>query len=195
MYCPKCGSANQDDLKFCTRCGTNLGIVSDALGGKFDNQTEMDERLVSLLKNYYRGRRLTIAGFVLSALMIFKLALSVFWGLGEGLFLLAGILGIFLILGMVWLIWGATKWNNSSSELKALGYDNPKSAAPSVKKAVSQLPLASTVLSVKSYNTDSIKAPAERSDERPAPASVTEQTTRHLEEESAKLRLSDKLSN
>jgi hypothetical protein len=195
MYCPKCGSENQQEVRFCTRCGTNLGLVSDALSGKFENQTELDERLVSLLKNYYRGRRLTVAGFLLSALMIFKLALSIFWGLGEGFLLLAAILGIFLILGMVWFIWGATKWNNSSSELKALGYDNPKDAAPSVKKAVPQLPLASTVINVKSYNTDSINAPVELGAALPAPASVTEQTTRHLEEESAKQPLPDKVSN
>jgi hypothetical protein len=96
---------------------------------------------------------------------------------------------------MVWFIWGATKWNNSSSELKALGYDNPKNVVPTAKKAVSHLPAASTVMSVKSYDTDSFNAPAEPVDLLPAPPSVTEQTTRNLEEESAKLRLPDKLSN
>jgi uncharacterized membrane protein YvbJ len=34
MYCPSCGSNNQPEIKFCTRCGTNLGVVSEALTGK-----------------------------------------------------------------------------------------------------------------------------------------------------------------
>jgi hypothetical protein len=187
MYCPKCGSENQPDLKFCTSCGTNLAIVSDVLGGKFEDETALDERLVSLLKNYYRGRRMTITGFLLSVLMVFKFALFGLMGMPEKLVLLVPLLGIFFIFGMVWLIWGATKWNNSSSELKALGYDNPKNALPKSKKPVAQLPSASTVMSVKSYDTGSIKAPVNLDDSMVAPPGVTEQTTRHLEEEGTKM--------
>jgi hypothetical protein len=195
MYCPKCGSQNQDELKYCTHCGANLGVISEAMSGKFEGASEMDERLVSLLKDYYRGRRLTVAGFLLSALMIFKLALSMFLGIGGQFFWLAVILGVFLILGLVWLIWGATNWNNASSELKALGYDRPGSAMPGAKKAASALPPASTVLQVKSYETGSLK-PAGKADEAVLmPPSITEQTTRNLEDEGAKLPLPDKATN
>ena len=174
---------------------TNLAIVSEALEGKFESATELDERLVTLLKNYYRGRRMTLLGFVLSALMIFKLTLSMFLGITEQFFPLAAILGIFFILGLVWFIWGATKWNNSSSELKALGYDNPKNAAPKPKKPITQLPAASTVMSVKSSDTNSINAPIHITDSMDAPASVTEQTTRHLEEQNLQPPQPDKVSN
>jgi len=34
MFCPKCGSKNPDDGKFCRSCGVDLGNVSDALSGK-----------------------------------------------------------------------------------------------------------------------------------------------------------------
>src|SRR5436190_16036923 len=142
MYCPKCGSENQSDLKFCTRCGTNLAIVSDALSGKFEHEPAIDEHLVSLLKNYYRGRRMTIAGFLLSALMIFKFALFGLMGMPANLLLLIPLLAVFFTFGMVWLIWGATKWNNSSSELKALGYENPKNAIPKPKTRIAELPSA-----------------------------------------------------
>jgi len=33
MFCPKCGTANPDDGKFCRSCGTDLGGVSAALSG------------------------------------------------------------------------------------------------------------------------------------------------------------------
>lgn len=31
MFCPKCGSTQSDELKFCKACGANLGVVRDAL--------------------------------------------------------------------------------------------------------------------------------------------------------------------
>ncbi|MFN0110539.1 MAG: zinc-ribbon domain-containing protein [Blastocatellia bacterium] len=34
MFCPKCGSNQSDGKKFCTGCGTNLFIVSQALTGQ-----------------------------------------------------------------------------------------------------------------------------------------------------------------
>jgi hypothetical protein len=34
MFCPKCGSNQGEGRKFCTSCGTNLLIVSQALSGK-----------------------------------------------------------------------------------------------------------------------------------------------------------------
>ena len=34
MFCPKCGSNQADGKKFCTVCGTNLFIVSQALTGQ-----------------------------------------------------------------------------------------------------------------------------------------------------------------
>lgn len=33
MFCPKCGTKNPKDGKFCRKCGTDLSTVSDAIGG------------------------------------------------------------------------------------------------------------------------------------------------------------------
>ena len=178
MYCPNCSLHNSDDLKFCTRCGTNLEVVSEALTGRSERETEIDERLVELLKNYHRGRRMTGLGFVLSALMISKLMLMMILGMPEKFMLLVPLLGIFLAFGVVWFIWGATKWNNSSSELKALGYDDPRNASPRRKRQIDSLPEGSTVMTVKRYTTDSLNKEV-----LPPPPSVTENTTKFLEEE------------
>ena len=190
MYCPQCGSNNQNGLKFCTRCGANLAIVSDALSGKFDSATKVDERVVELLKDYYRGRRMTVLGLVLSALMTFKMTLGMLAGMSEQFMLLMAILGLFLIAGLVWFVWGATRWNNASSELKALGYDGIKSALPKARRAADSLPESSTVLSVKDPSTGSL-----RTDPLPAPPSVTEQTTRFLENEGGARPAPRELSN
>jgi hypothetical protein len=34
MFCPKCGTQNPDDGRFCRKCGADLGNVSAALAGK-----------------------------------------------------------------------------------------------------------------------------------------------------------------
>jgi len=34
MYCPKCGTENIEDARFCRGCGVDLGPVSQALAGK-----------------------------------------------------------------------------------------------------------------------------------------------------------------
>ncbi|MFY9571471.1 MAG: zinc ribbon domain-containing protein, partial [Blastocatellia bacterium] len=85
MYCPSCGINNQDEVKFCTRCGTNLDVVSDALRGRTTGALEQDERKVRLLKDYYRSRRMTIIGGVASLIALFKLALLLVLGFPEKL--------------------------------------------------------------------------------------------------------------
>lgn len=45
MFCPKCGTQNPDNGKFCRSCGTDLGNVSDALTGKFNNRMDGFEQL------------------------------------------------------------------------------------------------------------------------------------------------------
>lgn len=37
MFCPKCGTKNPDNGKFCRKCGTDLGNVSEAISGKLSS--------------------------------------------------------------------------------------------------------------------------------------------------------------
>jgi hypothetical protein len=40
MFCPKCGTQNPDNGKFCRSCGTNLAPVSEALSGKLTSKNQ-----------------------------------------------------------------------------------------------------------------------------------------------------------
>src|SRR5690349_7821958 len=62
MYCPKCGSQNVENVQFCRSCGSNLGLVSQALEGKLPEQapSSVDEELrrkdiESIIPNIFTG--------------------------------------------------------------------------------------------------------------------------------------------
>ena len=176
MYCPSCGSNNQDEVKFCTRCGTNLDVVSDALRGRTTGALDTDERIITLLKDYYRSRRMTIIGSVASLIALFKLALLLIFGFPEKLLPLAALLTGLLLFGLFALIWGITKWNNSSSELKALSVNPPRRKIPAPAPEQQRLPANQSSIATLAYATDPIKNPG----------SITEQTTHLLDEPAAK---------
>lgn len=64
MFCPKCGSTQNDELKFCKNCGTNLSAVRKAVvtgdaGEKFDwSKTWVAEMLQSSEESVRRAREL-----------------------------------------------------------------------------------------------------------------------------------------
>ena len=172
MFCPGCGSENQDELRFCTRCGTNLGVVSDALGGKLAAQSPIDERLVKLFKDYYRGRNSMIIGAAASLIALFKVVLFALLGLPTKVNFLSTLAAMLLTYGFVALIWGVAKWNNSASEIKAIG----RASSPGV-------PLKSidTHHGLLSDEGPGTRTGALLSDPAAFHGSVTEQTTRQLE--------------
>jgi hypothetical protein len=173
MYCPSCGSNNQDEVKFCTRCGTNLGVVSDALRGRTTGALETDERMVKLLKDYYRSRRMMIIGGAASALALFKLAGPFLLGFPEKMIPIVILSLAFLFLGLIAFVWGLVKWNNSSSEIKALGFSSSKGKALTSAPEQLRLPADRSSMGARAHATDPIALKS----------SITEHTTHLLDEE------------
>jgi hypothetical protein len=163
MYCPNCGSDKQSETKFCTRCGTNLAAVTDLLAGKSIATTEIDRHMVALFKDYYRGRRALIVGGGLSVLSLVKLGIILLMGFPEKLLPAAALLLLGLLCGLVALVWGLIKWNDSTSEIKAI-------------KQARELSLSSRDLIGQGLERELSTNPIA------APTSVTEQTTRTLKE-------------
>jgi hypothetical protein len=51
MFCPKCATQNADDARFCRSCGTDIGLVPQALSGS------LAERLAAAEDDTRHGRR------------------------------------------------------------------------------------------------------------------------------------------
>lgn len=51
MFCPKCATPNADDARFCRACGTDIGLVPEALSGS------LAERLAAAEDSARHGRR------------------------------------------------------------------------------------------------------------------------------------------
>jgi hypothetical protein len=173
MYCPTCGSDNPLEVRFCRRCGTSLEAVSLALSRQGEDRPLENTRLSQLIRDYYSGRHE----------MVFGLG-SVVVGITIPAILLAvGRWGFFWI--FLWIFMGALgngfhqfnkgwkKWNDASSELKAMGYDGPPAieahnASPSQEYDPARI-------------IESRNAEAFQQSDSGAPPSVTESTTRHLD--------------
>jgi hypothetical protein len=171
MYCPNCGSQNQADVKFCTRCGTNLAAVTQALAGKPGDEGRLDDWTVKLLKKYYAGRRDTVfgIGMVAGGLMIMGLLASVgmrpmasFW-----------IVCWMFIWGVIALADGLAKWFASSGEMKLLSLPAMQNYLP---RATQEQFVPPAAVQADPPSAKYTTGPTE------FPGSVTEQTTRHLEE-------------
>jgi hypothetical protein len=168
MYCPSCGSNNQAEVKYCTRCGTNLGVVSEALTGKIAAKTSADDRIAKLMRDYYRGRRDTITGAVLIPAGLLILAIMAAAGMKP--------IGAFFII--CWMFfWGAAalagglgKWIASKGELKSLGYGSQSQFQGALPQQA--LPASREELLRSGYSTGPVDSPG----------SVTEHTTRQLDE-------------
>lgn len=170
MYCPSCGSNNQDGIKFCTRCGTNLAIVTNALAGRLSSST-IDERIMKLLKEYNKGRRDIITGSVIipAGLLIWTLLGLTPLGFMPAFFIICWM----FFWGVPALAVGLSKMMAASGEMKQLGYD-PRQGLLASSIQTNSLPQISA-------ESDISTGPLN------FPGSATEQTTRQLNE-----RVSDK---
>ncbi|RMG50049.1 MAG: zinc ribbon domain-containing protein, partial [Acidobacteria bacterium] len=53
MYCPNCGQASPDDRRFCKFCGTNLGLVSEALSRGRVSNTNLSDATAQIIEQWF----------------------------------------------------------------------------------------------------------------------------------------------
>ena len=171
MYCPNCGSNNQPQIKFCRICGISLEVVSAALAAKTEGRAPEKTHLADLLKSYHAARHKMIFGagsLVLGIGLLAILLASGHWGFfWIFLWVFMGLFGN----GLHQFQKGWKDWSESSSELKALGYQKPPALAASLPEEYRE-PLPESRI------TGSLPSPTF---DQHQPPSVTESTTRHLD--------------
>jgi len=197
MYCPQCGSTQSDELRFCKTCGSNLDAVRGALlsretGDKFDwSKTWLAEMLMSSEESVKRAaeierlegktpevkRRNEIKAGVITASVGLGLML-VLAVIMEGIVingklsdLAAEILSRVWIVGVIPLMVGI-----------ALIINGVFVSKPPEKLAGSQTDRGPKELSG-SEARDFLPPPAATNPLDAVPFSVTDETTRHLEEQ------------
>jgi zinc-ribbon domain len=93
MFCPQCGSSNQDTVSYCIRCGANLGEIRRSLSGVVPASPGVKIHL-SLQQILRTGWWSSLIGFLLALVGLF-LAITVwpyrglFIGISLGLFVLS----------------------------------------------------------------------------------------------------------
>jgi len=175
MFCPNCGSKQNEGKRFCTSCGTNLQFVSQALTGgiayvppvvpPLNIQAEIERH-----RNMAKGVRFAIIGGGIVALKFFSF---IFAGPFRG----GSPFGFWSLLGFVLLGLGISKIISSRPH-------HPQAVAPSTftsSTASQQINEAGHQPAIpKPYFSDLVADTGELARERHPRPSVTEDDTRTL---------------
>ena len=168
MFCPKCGSQNPDDGRFCRSCGADLGNVSAALSGTLQVKPQnLTDR---------RGKPLSWEGAIT----------KFFMGVA---FLVVSISLAFTPVGKMWWFWllipafsmlgaGVAQY----IQLKKLEQQNVNFAPQNTQNVINSAPPNNALPPTQ---TDYVAPPKQSiydtGELAERPGSVTEATTRHLE--------------
>jgi hypothetical protein len=167
MYCPSCGANQADQKKFCTNCGTNLLAVSRALQGPpavfaappapFQNPIDRI-RDAQRERRYASGVRLTIIGGAFLALQLLRFIFS--WHLDQG-----SPFGFFSLVAIV---------------IASIGIS--RIATSRIQPSIPQRQVTPSSITP---GTPEVTPPQQSQETRmfETPPSVTEETTRHFQQE------------
>jgi hypothetical protein len=155
MFCPKCGSQNAEETKFCRGCGEDISNVLAVLDGKAPAGHELAEKEIDLSSRAWRG-------------LIGGMGFLILSGIGFGLSTRTWVMGFFgLMFAIVFLSTGISRF------IQARALKRLREARTSASPAT--LP---------SGMPDYIERPRplfETDDLTAKPPSVTEHTTTRLE--------------
>jgi hypothetical protein len=167
MFCPKCGTQNIEDAKFCRGCGADIGLIPQAMSGELPEKRDVGYE--------EEGRRYDSTGHRIrkQAPRLDKAISTGFSGLA---FLIIAIVIAFTRSGYGWWYWMLipafsmigggfaeyARFKQAEKREKALPAERTRAAMPAAQTRISALPALNTAELVQ-------------------PPSVTEGTTRHLD--------------
>ncbi len=156
MYCPRCAAQNLDDAKYCRACGTGLESIALALSGGVQPPTSWQEQRKEAVASIIKGSGL------LGLSLLIGVAMGLLSNLNDWIFVWMVFAGWMAVWGVLALSGGVTKMLNSRFEQR--------------QAEGSQLPPFSA------NEAHQLKTGEVMGQPLIAPRSVTEQTTRSLNE-------------
>ena len=175
MFCPRCGQQAAEEVRFCSRCWLPLDAALELVetGGELA-RPGAGRGLTPRQKGVRKGLMLTVGGLLsLKAAILLTLY-------KEDLFVLLIPAGIFLIVGVMRMLYGLLLEEHAPAK-KSLKHP-AADAAPALtqeKTRAEGLPPARTV------PANAYAKPGARTSDMAAPHSVTESTTKLLDEDEA----------
>jgi hypothetical protein len=182
MFCPRCGQQAAEEVRFCSRCGLPLDAAAEVVeaGGHPDWHLARAEAGAAALTPKQRGTRkglmLTVGGLLFFGVAVLLTAFK------EDLFVLLIPAGILLTVGVMRMLY-ALLLEEHRPDVKTSKRAAADDAAAGLGRGSSrgaQLPPARAVPASLYAN-----AAADTSDMAASPLSVTESTTRLLDEDEA----------
>ena len=182
MYCPRCGQEkNSGDLRFCSRCGLPLGLVTEfvANGGTLPQLAELNKNNKLLTRN--NGIKFSLVWFlVLTFLLTPILAIAG----GEDIVAFTAVLGfiggLILILASFLFLKNEPKWAANENFLQAANVQPQRNFQSAPQNAA--LPPQQTQ-AAREYAAPANNWRAPDTGELVQPGSVTEETTKLLSKE------------
>jgi hypothetical protein len=169
MFCSNCGSQNNPETKFCTRCGNSLAASGTSPAPL--QSAKWDEEILKLLRESHIGRRKALEGVTLIGGGVVIMLLLTLVGMNPmaAFWVVSWLYGW----GTIELAFGLSGWVASNGTLKTLGTLSPGSVG--LAQPPKKFPATSTSGPAGAYSTGPVE-PIE------IPGSVTEHTTRILKQ-------------
>jgi hypothetical protein len=181
MFCPRCGQQAAEEVRFCSRCGLPLDAAAELVEAGDRTELELAKRdAAGGLTPRQRGTRqglMIIAGGV-----FFFILVAILNTIKDDFFPVLLLAGLIITAGIMRLLYGLLLEEHAPAAKKSLKQINAE-AAPALAREgtrVAELPPARTVPA-----SVYARPGADTSDMAAAPPSITENTTRLLDEEEA----------
>lgn len=182
MFCPRCGQQAAEEVRFCSRCGLPLAAAAEVVAseGRPDWLAAGDEAPVSSLTPRQRGTRKGL--MMVAGGLIFFMVAALLTAIKEDLFVFLIPPGILLTVGFMRMLYGLLLEEHrpvKKKTAKRAAVKAAEAAAAELKRGApaAELPPARAVPA--SFYAG---ASADTSDMTASPLSVTEGTTRLLDE-------------
>ena len=158
MFCPKCGSQNADETKFCRGCGADVSDVPTALKVKGPVSRALVEKQIDLYGSGIRGLMIGF-GFLITSGVAFAVSIRM------------AVIGVFMLaFASFFLGTGVSKLLQSRAIRKLLSPEPPERLSSSPAELPDHVQPPRSL-----YETDDLER---------IPGSVTERTTNLLEKKS-----------